>query len=101
MVLNCGYVENANTQLLLIAPSHVANLHEEAPGFAGAREKSLQFSAEYKRVADELGIFFMDASESVETSDADGFHWTALQHQDFAAVLSNKISSIFAPDCLR
>ena len=37
----------------------------------------------------------MDASEVVETTDADGLHWTAQQHQDFAAVLSDKVLSIF------
>ncbi|ROR99932.1 lysophospholipase L1-like esterase [Sinobacterium caligoides] len=93
MVLNSEFVENANAQILLIAPTHVADMPEEVMGFIGARDKSLQFSAEYKRVADELGILYMDASEIIETSDADGFHWTAHQHQDFAVTLSNKIVS--------
>ncbi|AQS39994.1 lysophospholipase L1-like esterase [Shewanella psychrophila] len=96
MVLNCEYIDNASTQLLLIAPPHVANLPvEDVRIFAGARDKSLQLAAEYKKIADELGILFMDASEIVETSDADGLHWTAQQHQDFANVLSDKVLNIF------
>ena len=94
MVLNGEYIEN--TQLLLIAPPHVANLPaEDVQVFSGARDKSLQLATEYNKVADELGILFMDASELVATTDADGLHWTAQQHQDFAAVLSDKILSIF------
>ncbi|SQH75280.1 protein of unknown function [Shewanella benthica] len=38
----------------------------------------------------------MDASEVIETIDADGLHWTAQQHQDFAAELTDKVYSIFA-----
>ncbi|MCJ8301619.1 SGNH/GDSL hydrolase family protein [Shewanella sp.] len=96
MVLNSEYIDNACTQLLLIAPPHVASLPaEDVQFFSGARDKSLQLATEYKKVADELGILFMDASEVVETTDADGLHWTAQQHQDFAAVLSDKVLSIF------
>ncbi|EDQ02700.1 SGNH/GDSL hydrolase family protein [Shewanella benthica] len=96
MVLNGEYIDNTHTQLLLIAPPHVANLPaEDVQIFSGARDKSLQLATEYNKVADELGILFMDASEVVETTDADGLHWTAQQHQDFAAVLSDKVLSIF------
>lgn len=101
MVLNSEYIENASTQLLLIAPPHVANLPEEdVQVFAGARDKSLQLSAEYKKIAGELGILFMDASDVVETTNDDGLHWTAQQHQDFAAVLSDKVCSILPIDVI-
>lgn len=96
MVLNSEYIDNACTQLLLISPPHVANLPaEDVQYFSGARDKSLQLATEYKKIADELGILFMDASEVVETTDADGLHWTAQQHQDFAVELADKVLSIF------
>ncbi len=95
MVLNCEYIENASTQILLIAPSHVTNFAEEDVSiFAGARDKSLQLATEYKKVADALDILFMDASTVVETTDADGLHWTAQQHQDFAATLSDRVFNL-------
>ncbi|BAJ03543.1 SGNH/GDSL hydrolase family protein [Shewanella violacea] len=97
MVLNNDYKENANTRVLLVSPTHVVKPRiEDDLVFLGARDKSVKFALEYQKVADALGIFYLDASEIITTTDADGLHWTAQQHQDFSAVLRDKILSIFS-----
>ncbi len=96
MVLDNDYPENDSAQVLLIAPVHVAELpNEDELLFGNAKEKSRDFSCEFKKVADELGIHFMDASQIVKTTNADGLHWTAEQHQDFASAMNDKLQCIF------
>jgi lysophospholipase L1-like esterase len=81
----------SNGQLLLISPTLVTQMSaEDETIFAGAFEKSKSLAQGYKRVAEELGIHYYNACDAVTISNADGVHWTAEQHQDFA----NKLESI-------
>ena len=61
-----------------------------------ALEKSRAFSANYKEVADELGIHFFDAAQVVRTSILDGVHWDADQHSVFGKDLANFVEEIWA-----
>ena len=49
-----------------------------------------------KKIADDLDLFFVDASQSVKTNQIDGLHWDAMQHSYFANSIYMKIKSIYS-----
>ena len=81
-------------KILLVAP---APLHDDimnrkfACMFAeDALEKSKKLAAEYKEIAEELGVEYLDAGLYVETGD-DGLHYTAESHKRLGAAIAQKI----------
>jgi lysophospholipase L1-like esterase len=66
--------------ILLAAPPPVVQLTGFADMFEGAREKSLEFAARYRAVAERQGVGFLDAGAHIECSPLDGIHFEADQH---------------------
>ena len=64
----------APPKVLLVAPAPIAGLTWLGEMFTGGVEKSKQFAREYKRVADERGIPFLDAGTIIASSPIDGIH---------------------------
>lgn len=93
-IINNDYF-NSKT-IILVSPTHI---NESSPNlldsFIGTAEKSKFLAKLYKKIADDLDLFFMDASQSVKTNQIDGLHWDAMQHSDFANSIYNKIKSIY------
>lgn len=93
-IINNDYF-NSKT-IILVSPTHI---NESSPNlldsFIGTAEKSKFLAKLYKKIADDLDLFFMDASQSVKTNQIDGLHWDAMQHSDFANSIFNKIKSIY------
>ena len=93
-IINNDYF-NSKT-IILVSPTHI---NESSPNlldsFIGTAEKSKSLAKLYKKIADDLDLFFMDASQSVKTNQIDGLHWDAMQHSDFANSIFNKIKSIY------
>ena len=83
--------------IILVAPTHI---NENSPNlldsFVGTTSASQSFANSYKKISDDLGLFFLDASESVKTNEIDGLHWDAMQHSDFANSLFNKIKKVYS-----
>jgi lysophospholipase L1-like esterase len=73
--------EGESPAVLLVAPPPVGLLTELALMFAGAKEKSLDFSRQYDRVAQKYGCELLDAGEVVRPSDRDGIHLEAEGHR--------------------
>ena len=48
----------------------------------------------YQKVAEELGIHFLDAAKHVTPSQGEGIHWDADQHIKFGKALSVKIQEL-------
>jgi lysophospholipase L1-like esterase len=67
--------------VLLVSPPPVGVLTELALVFAGAEEKSGEFSRQYRRVAEKYGCALLDAGEVVRASDRDGIHLEAGEHR--------------------
>ena len=82
--------------IILVSPTHI---NESSPNlldsFIGTTEKSKSLAKQYKKIADDLDLFFVDASQSVKTNQIDGLHWDAMQHSDFANSIHSKIKSIY------
>ena len=83
--------------IILVSPTHI---NEESPNlldsFIGTTQASQSFSNSYRKISDDLDLYFLDASESVKTNKIDGLHWNAMQHSDFANSLYNKIKKVYS-----
>jgi len=91
-VIDCEYLMDNPSQILLISPTHVELMTEEEQDmFIGAIEKSRELARHYQVVAEDLGIHFLDASKIVVKTDLDGVHWDANQHQAFGEELAGTI----------
>jgi lysophospholipase L1-like esterase len=64
----------APPRVLLIAPAPLVELTWLKEMFAGGAEKSRQLGKEYRRVADDRGIPFLDAGTIITSSPVDGIH---------------------------
>ncbi len=81
-------------KLLLMAPPPIAKLTEFAEMFEGAEAKSKKFAEHYRRIAEEQECEFFDTSEVIISSDIDGIHFEAGEHQKLGkavAELARKI----------
>lgn len=94
-IINNDYFQTKS--IILVSPSHI---NEESPNlldsFIGTTQASQSFSNSYRKISDDLNLYFVDASESVKTNKIDGLHWDSKQHSDFANSLFNKIIEVYS-----
>jgi len=83
-------------KLLLMAPPPVAGLTELAEMFEGAEAKSRRFGEHYRRIAEEQGCEFFDTSEVIISSDIDGIHFEASEHQKLGEAVADQVRKILA-----
>ncbi len=83
-------------KVLLMAPPPVAKLTEFAEMFVGAEDKSTGFSEHYRRVAEEHGCDFFDTAEVIVSSDIDGIHFEAGEHQKLGKAVADQVRRILA-----
>src|SRR5262249_19705489 len=76
-------------EALLIAPPPVKPVPEPWDElFVGAQEKSRRLAAHYQRIAEAQACAFFDSGEHIVSSDADGIHWMANEHQKLGTALA-------------
>lgn len=94
-IINNDYFQTKS--IILVSPSHI---NEESPNlldsFIGTTQASQSFSNSYRKISNDLNLYFVDASESVKTNKIDGLHWDSKQHSDFANSLFNKIIEVYS-----
>ena len=81
-------------QVLLVAPPPVAKLTGFAEMFEGAERKSARFAEHYRRVATEHRCALLDASTVIRSSDLDGIHLEAGEHEKLAVAVARKVEAI-------
>lgn len=89
MILQSEYLVENLPKILLISPTYIGStiMPDQEEFFNQARKKSYQFAEHYQRVANELGIHFLDAAKIVSASEGEGVHWDAEQHIKFGKEL--------------
>ena len=74
---------------LVVAPPPIQTVPEEwAESFIGAEEKSRRLAEYYQRIADEYQCEFFDSSTIIVSSDTDGIHWDATEHEKLGKALA-------------
>ncbi|MBW3632932.1 MAG: SGNH/GDSL hydrolase family protein [Chloroflexi bacterium] len=81
--------EQAN--VLLVAPPATTTLTEFDQMFAGALEKSRQFSHYYRLAAGWRRVPFFDAGSVIVSSEKDGIHFDADEHRKLAEALAGEV----------
>lgn len=80
-------------EILLIAPPPTIDM-PDSDIFQGSSEKSLGFSKQYRKVANEKGCHFLDAGEHIESSLLDGIHFEAPMHRKLGLAVAAKIHEV-------
>ena len=85
-------------QIILVSPPQIGPGIEASPfsyAFDGtAIERSKQFAAEYRRVADECGCVFFDAAPVAPASALDSLHLMPSSHKALAEALAGVIGKL-------
>lgn len=100
--INLSKIKNKDhnsCKVLLVSPIHIGKYIEDSiysESFGGniAREKSLEFSKYYQKIAKEQGVYFMDAGFYVNPSKEDSLHLDREGHRILAYAFKDKIKEI-------
>lgn len=86
-------------KILLIAPPIIhPNISATRPGhsLAHAAEESLYFAEKYRKVAEDKGVYFLNAAQFVTPSPADCLHLEAEEHKKLGLAVADKVREIFS-----
>jgi lysophospholipase L1-like esterase len=92
----CG-PEGGSPQVLLVCPPAVDRVVELDDEFCGALEKSRELARHYAAVAGARSCAFIDAGAHITSSDVDGIHLEADQHQRLGAVVAERAHQLLSP----
>lgn len=91
-------------RILLVSPIHVSQCVKamDVPDrIKGMADKSLNFAAEYEKIAKSYHIDFLDAAQYAKPDEVDGLHLSDKGHAALAKALDEKIRDIFSQSCPR
>jgi lysophospholipase L1-like esterase len=88
--------EGAPPEVLLLAPPRTCVGDGPFAGmFEGADEKSKLFGSQYRRVAEENGVDFLNTSQVIVSDPTDGIHLAEAELQKLGAAVAAKVREIF------
>jgi lysophospholipase L1-like esterase len=88
--------DNTAPRVLLIAPPPLAKLTFLGDMFHGGAEKSQRLGAAYRPQAEKYGTAFLDAGTIIRTSDVDGVHFEASEHETLGKAVAGAIRTMTA-----
>ena len=88
--------DRSHAKVLLVAPPAVSTLTEFDQMFAGASEKSRQFSRYYRQAAGRRHLPFFDAGSVIVSSEKDGIHFDADEHRKLGEALADEVRRLVA-----
>ena len=92
LILNSVYY--SGHPIVMISPTHInENSNNLMDSFIGTKDYSMSLAPLYKKIAETLGLFYLDASDVVITNEIDGLHWDKSQHNKFGLYLFKFIKS--------
>jgi hypothetical protein len=62
--------------------------------FGGAEAKSRRFAEHYARVAEERGCVFLDTGQVIVSSDLDGIHLEASEHEKLGVAVAAQVREL-------
>lgn len=91
----CGPGESP-PEALLLCPPPVGRLGLFAEEFAGAVERSRDLARHYAAVADARSCPWIDAGAPIRSSDTDGIHLDAQNHEQLGVVVAQQVRLLLA-----
>ncbi len=82
---------DTNPKVLIICPPPLAKLTELDAMFAGGMEKSRELPRYYELAAKWANCDFLNAGEYIQTSDLDGVHFEASEHEKLGQAVADKV----------
>ena len=92
-----GDFTNCTPKILLVCPPRLGkNISETimGPCFGGSEEKSKHLDPFFRIVADKYNVGYLNADEIVHSSEIDGLHLDADQHEILGKAMASKIREI-------
>ena len=89
----CG-PDGSPPQALLVCPPPVGRLAQLADEFEGAAEKSRDLGHRYAAAAEARSCPFIDAGAHVTSSDVDGIHLDAPEHDRLGVVIAHRVRQL-------
>lgn len=89
----CG-IAGAAPKVLIVAPPATAKLSTYDGMFAGADVKSREFSRRYADFSAKRGFPFLDAGSVIRSSDLDGIHFEAPEHEKLGRRMADEVRRI-------
>jgi len=83
--------DGSSAGVLLVAPPAITTLTEFDQMFAGALEKSRQFSHYYRLAAGWRNVPFFDAGSVIVSSEKDGIHFDVAEHRKLGEALADEV----------
>jgi lysophospholipase L1-like esterase len=88
--------DGSPARVLLVAPPATTTLTEFDQLFAGAREKSRQFSHYYRLFAARRNVPFFDAGSEIVSSEKDGIHFDVEEHRKLGEALAGEVRRLIS-----
>ena len=86
----------APPKVLLVAPAPLVQMGWIADMFQGGTEKSKSLGKEYRRVAEDRGIAFLDAGTVITSSPIDGIHLDKDMQRKLGEAIAAMVPGILA-----
>jgi len=86
--------EGKSPKILLVCPPPIGKLGYLKELFTGSVEKSKELVKYFEKAAKLFGCDFIDAGSIIKTSDLDGVHFDATEHERLGKSLAGKIIDI-------
>jgi lysophospholipase L1-like esterase len=88
--------DNGPPRTLLVCPPPLGRLTLLADEFDGSTEKSQRLAQHYDQVAAAAGCAFLDAGTLIRSSDVDGIHLDAEEHQKLAVAVAERVRALLS-----
>jgi lysophospholipase L1-like esterase len=83
-------------KILVMSPPRIGKLTQYAAQFDGSQEKSARLGNCMRAAAREAGCEFLDTTELIVTSDADGIHLEKDAHRTLGAAVAQRVRQMLA-----
>jgi lysophospholipase L1-like esterase len=82
--------DGGSPQVLLVCPPPLIQLTQIDDDFVGGPEKSRELAPHYEAIAEARACAFLDAGAHITSSDVDGIHLEADQHERLGRVVAER-----------
>jgi len=93
-----GDFVNGQPKILLICPPRLGPVSRTVMGplFGGSEEKSAQLAPFFEKIAAKYGVDYLNADEIIKSSEIDGLHLDADQHEILGKAIAAKVKKMLA-----